>query len=263
MPVLNQESFIRSTERMETASPEFYWEGSYQQPLRDGGAYNFRGKYVRDVPMAEYLLGKRKLEPGVVEEWQVRQIGTNDTKRVARAIEANIDMATLFAFARAPHAASLEITKLHEVNIWTYDTRVLAILAPPLLATILVLSICWRIQSDSVVIGYDPLEIARRAEEVLKPQPVGKVQDSEGKETSFMSPGGAYSALEARTPYCEVGDRTGFVDAEAEIPPLRRFHSTDTARQSGDAMVSPLDRDEYDLDETTRSVVPEQGSSAI
>ena len=48
------------------------------------------------------------------EEWYASQPGTNDTQRVARAIEADIDMATLFAFAQAPHAASLSVTRAHD-----------------------------------------------------------------------------------------------------------------------------------------------------
>lgn len=92
---------------------------------------------------------------------------TDDTAMVARKIEANFDAATLFAFSRAPEAASVHITHTDHVNIWSYDPRVLAILIPPLLATILILCTRWRIYSDNVVIGYNPIAIARRAEEIL------------------------------------------------------------------------------------------------
>ena len=70
---------------------------------------------VKVVPMAEYLLSNNTAgDGGKTEERYTSQLGTNDTQRVARAIEANIDMATLFAFAQAPHAASLSVTRTHD-----------------------------------------------------------------------------------------------------------------------------------------------------
>jgi len=185
---------------------------------------------VRDVPMAEYLLYNDAKGTGKSEDWYASQLGTDDTQRVARAIEANIDMATLFAFAQAPHAASLDITQTHDVGIWTYDTRVLAVLALPFLATILVLSVYWKVQSNEVVIGYDPLEIARRADEVLVLS-LGAM-DNKGKDLRPMISGGAYSALEARPPSREAGDRASLADDIAEIPPPRRSRSTGTDERS-------------------------------
>lgn len=132
-------------------------------------------------------------------------------------------MATIFAFAQAPHAASIDLTETHEVSIWRYDTTVLAVLVLPLLATFLVLSIHWRVQSDEVVIGYDPLEIARHAEKVLAPSLRGMAQDSEGKDLGPMSSGGAYSTLEAQPLSHEAEDRASLVDDLAETPSAQKI----------------------------------------
>lgn len=172
-------------------------------------------------------------------------------------------MATLFAFAQAPHAASIDITETHEVSIWKYDTRVLAVLALPFLATILVLSIYWRVQSDEVVIGYDPLKIARHADEVLAPSLRAMAQNSEGKDLGSMNPCGAYSALEARPPSHETGDQASLVDDIADTPPPRRSCSTDTDERSEGEAISPIGREEHGRSETPRSVVSEQWHSAV
>lgn len=213
--------------------------------------------------MAEYLLSNNITAEEGSDDWWASQLGTNDTKRVARAIEANIDMATLFAFAQAPHAASIDITDTHEVSIWRYDTRVLAVLALPFLATILVLSIYWRVQSHEIVIGYDPLEIARHADEVLALSLRAMAQDSEGKDLGPMSSGGAYSALEAQPPSREAGDRASLVDDIADTPPPRRSCLTDTDERSEGEAISPIGREEHGRSETPRSVASEQRHSAV
>jgi hypothetical protein len=45
----------------------------------------------------------------------------NSTAQVARTIEANFDMTTLFAFAREPHAATVHIVENISQEIWAYD----------------------------------------------------------------------------------------------------------------------------------------------
>lgn len=168
-------------------------------------------------------------------------------------------MATLFAFAQAPHAASLDITETHEVSIWRYDTRVLAVLALPFLATILVLSIYWRVQSDEVVIGYNPLQIARRADEVLVPSLGATSQDSEAKDLQPMSSGGVYSALQARPPSLEVANGASPIHYIVQTSPPRTSRSTDTDERGDGVVICPIGRDEYGGSETVRSVVSEQG----
>jgi hypothetical protein len=267
-PIMTRESFLTTTTRIESFSLAWYWQSSYRTPPRDEQtvkAYHFNSTQgvVRDVPMAGYLLYNDEKATGWSEDWYASQLGTDDTQRVARAIEANIDMATLFAFAKAPHAASLDITETHDVSVWTYDTRVLAVLAVPFLATILVLSIYWRVQSNEVVIGYDPLEIARRADEVLVLSLGAEAQDSEGKDLRSMNSGGAYSALEARPPSREAGDRASLADDIAETPPPRRSRSTGTGERSDGGVISPIGSDDCGRSETARSVVSEQGHSAV
>ncbi|KAL1590068.1 hypothetical protein WHR41_01030 [Cladosporium halotolerans] len=93
---------------------------------------------------------------------------TADADGVAKTLERNFDMATLLAFVRQPYAGSVNITTTHESKVWLYNEKVLGILAVPAIATLLVMCMCWRIKGDEVVIGYDPLQIARRAEEILE-----------------------------------------------------------------------------------------------
>jgi hypothetical protein len=90
----------------------------------------------------------------------------NDAEKVAKDLEASFDLTTLLAFATAPHAASLNITTTTSLGRWSYDARVLPVLALPLLATLLVCSVYWRVYGDEIVIGYNPLEIARRTDEI-------------------------------------------------------------------------------------------------
>lgn len=266
-PHLTRESFSTTTTRMEISSPEWYWQASYRTPRRNEQTvkpylFSSEGGMVRDFPMAEYLLSNNRTGTEGAEDWYASQLGTNDTQRVARTIEANIDMATLFAFAQAPHAASVDITETHQVSIWTYDAKVLVVLALPFLATMLVLSTYWRIQGDEVVIGYDPLEIARHAEEVLMPLPRAIEQDSEGRCLRPMSSGGAYSALEARPSYRETGDRASIVDDIVEHPP-KRSRSTDADERSDGVIISHVSRDESGRSETIRRVASEQGHTAV
>lgn len=247
-PYIIKESFLTTTIRMEVSSPEWYWQSSYRIPRRNEQTvkpylFSSKGGMVKDVPMAEYLLSNNRTGTDGPEDWYASQLGTNDTQKVARAIEANIDMATLFAFAQAPHASPLDITETHQVSIWTYDARVLVVLVLPFLATILVLSAYWRVQSDEVVIGYDPLGIARHADEVLMPSLKAMKQDSEGKDQRPMSFGGAYSALRAQPSHREAVDRASIVHDIAETPPLKRSHSTDTDERSDRVVISPVGRD--------------------
>lgn len=60
---------------------------------------------------------------------------------VARTIEANLDMDTLFAFARRAEAASMTITVDKVSDLWRYDARFLAVLAIPVVAMVAVLGV--------------------------------------------------------------------------------------------------------------------------
>ena len=117
---MNLGSFLTTTTHIELSSPEWFWQGSYRAPYPDEQTVkpcHFYGTLgmVKVVPMAEYLLSNNLTgDGGKTEEWYTSQLGTNDTQRVARTIEATIDMATLFAFAQAPHAASLSVTRAHD-----------------------------------------------------------------------------------------------------------------------------------------------------
>jgi membrane-associated phospholipid phosphatase len=90
----------------------------------------------------------------------------NDADSVAKDLEASFDVATLLAFVTAPRAASLNITMTATSSRWTYDVRVLPVLAIPLLATVLICSVYWKVYDHETVLGYNPLEIARQADRV-------------------------------------------------------------------------------------------------
>jgi hypothetical protein len=83
---------------------------------------------------------------------------------VANRIVKSFEMATLMAFSRRPSAADIEFKIRSRTSIYTYDPRVLLILLAPVLAT--VLSVClggrWRVGGAEEVVGYDPIEIAKR-----------------------------------------------------------------------------------------------------
>lgn len=156
-----------STTRNSTDYTVWYWQASYlgYQEFEDSSSpytfdYTNGGGQTID-PLARYLLIRPNSTIAFVE----------DASIVAKAIEDTFDVATLFAFQRAPEAAMVETTLTNHVYIWSYDPRVLAILTPPLIATILVLGTRWRIYSNNIVIGYSPLAIAERAEEILALSP--------------------------------------------------------------------------------------------
>lgn len=84
-----------------------------------------------------------------------------DADTVARQIEANFEMATLHAFAKASNSSDLVFTRSKLHSVYVYDRIVLAILLVPLLATFLGTWMRWRTAGEDVMIGYDPIQIAR------------------------------------------------------------------------------------------------------
>ncbi|KAL2885881.1 hypothetical protein HOO65_070343 [Ceratocystis lukuohia] len=101
---------------------------------------------IYSTPMAYNLLGED---------------ANNDAETVARQIEKNFDMATLQAFARSPSSSDLLFTRSHKSPEYKYDKVVLLILVVPFIATILGTWNRWRVESNVITIGYDPLGIAR------------------------------------------------------------------------------------------------------
>lgn len=122
----------------------------------------------------------------------------DDASIVANTIEANFDAATLFAFHRASEAASVNITHTIQVNIWSYDPKVLFILIQPLIATILVLATRWKIFEDDVVIGYNPVAIAQRAEEILAHLPATSAHSDQEADSKSTSPRCNYSTVSSQ-----------------------------------------------------------------
>ena len=100
-----------------------------------------------DSPIATLLLGPK---------------ATTSSVQILLSVEAIFDTATLMAFSRSPYASSLEITTTASLPVYVYDSRVLAILLVPFLATVLGTWGRWRVAVKDVLVGYDPVEIARR-----------------------------------------------------------------------------------------------------
>ncbi|KAM5345754.1 hypothetical protein ACJ41O_011615 [Fusarium nematophilum] len=98
-------------------------------------------------PMAYMLLGEDAI---------------HGAERVARQIEDNFDMATLHAFARMPGSSEITYTiRRSEARVYVYDARVLLILLVPCVATVLGCWGRWKVAGEDVVVGYDPVGIAR------------------------------------------------------------------------------------------------------
>ena len=113
---------------------------------------------------------------------------------VASQIEANFEYGTLFAFSREPHAAHLIITSETNVAMWHYNAKVLAILVVPLLATLLVMWRRWSVGDDEIVIGYLPVDIAKKGPvepaEILEKNPYWTLRrhetDSDREERTLV-----------------------------------------------------------------------------
>lgn len=120
----------------------------------------------------------------------------NDSQRVAGMLVAHSDIATRMAFARAPKAA-WNITSTPEINGWSYDPTVLLILAAPLLATALVLCICWQVYSDDVAVGYNFIVIARRAGEITTHSTATEDLPGTGDLEESTKLNGAYSSIDS------------------------------------------------------------------
>ena len=107
-----------------------------------------------------------------------------DADGIARAIEKTFDMATLLAFVRAPHTGDVLMKTTYGDHIWMYDPRVCAILVIPVLATFIGGRYFFTLEDhEGYFIGYDPLEIARRASEILR---TSETEDS-GNEDPALS----------------------------------------------------------------------------
>jgi hypothetical protein len=181
-PRLKRKSFVKSKAPIgEPGSPASLWQSRF---LRESGLnyspYTF-AYTTSDLntmsPLSRYL---RPLESSP---------DANDTARVGQTIEANFDMATLFAFARAPQAATVHVVHPEMIYYGSYDVMVLFVLALRFLAMVSVLSTHWRVQSDDVVLGYNPVLIARRADDVLSSSFVAKVGCGEGSSVEVLSLG--------------------------------------------------------------------------
>ncbi|KAH7142138.1 hypothetical protein EDB81DRAFT_869889 [Dactylonectria macrodidyma] len=81
---------------------------------------------------------------------------------VADRIADILELATVLAFSRTPHASDLKITTSVSTPQYAYDRHVLAVLLVPFIATILGTWGRWKVEGQEKIAGYDPVGIARR-----------------------------------------------------------------------------------------------------
>lgn len=86
---------------------------------------------------------------------------SNSAEHVARQIERNFDWATLAAFLRGVNASDVTTTRTTVTRVYVYDRRVLLVLLAPIVATALGAWGRWRVGSDEIVKGYDPVAAAQ------------------------------------------------------------------------------------------------------
>lgn len=169
-------------------SAPFLWQLGYIMDLQysNGAGPPLRFAFGDNAINGSFTLAQALLGAPSPKEVPGSSLETNrqDAESVTRDQEASSDAASLLAFAKAPHAASLNITTIEYSNRWAYKTKVLPVLAIPLLATFLVCSVYWRVYDDDVVIGYNPVGIAKRADEITTA--------SNGKSDSGDSSGGSF-----------------------------------------------------------------------
>lgn len=101
---------------------------------------------------------------------------------VARRIVSAFDMATLMAFSRSPESSALTLMRTNSRSKYLYDSRVLLILLVPLCTTILGCWGRWRVGSAEEVVGYDPVEVARRGPVVGLDGRIVGIEQVEDKE---------------------------------------------------------------------------------
>jgi hypothetical protein len=220
VPELDRNSFVNSPTALEvvgeplthdgfaTSSPDFnksapfFWQMSYLLDVQYGliGAVGMPLRFAVGDNRIEgsFSLAQALLGAPSSDELSYLPLRTNreDAEGVARDVEAAFDTATLLAFAKAPHAASLKITTTVYSGRWAYNTTVLPILAVPLLATILVCLVHWKVYGDEIVIGYDPVGIAKRADEITAASGErSEGSDSNDQTVSLKSHGGDYDSI--------------------------------------------------------------------
>lgn len=154
-PQLDRSSFVQSTHLLaEYGSAPMFWRRIYNDWPTIQSPYTFAG--------AAGGVSSNSLYEATLGLFLINYAAGDSAQTVASRIEANFDMGTLFAFARAPGAASVTLRTDTRAPVWVYNKKVLAILVVPLLATLLSLWGRCAVGDDETVIGYNPVGIAMR-----------------------------------------------------------------------------------------------------
>lgn len=155
-PTLDRTTFVRAPWSIYDSSDASFRQMNriYTESGAENSPYSFSGGAVgtgdnslyRD-PLGYMLLGTD---------------ATFDARTVAGQIERNFDRATLSAYARLADASMLTLTMEAEEDRYVYEEMVLLVLLVPLVATLLGAWGRWRVGGEEVVVGYSPVEMARR-----------------------------------------------------------------------------------------------------
>jgi hypothetical protein len=111
-----------------------------------GGAASAGTEIIFKYPIGAALIGPNAMRTG---------------SDVAQRVEAAWDMDNLFAFSRWANTTDRLITRETPRMVYVYDAKVLLVLVLPLLATILGVWKRWQVLGPELMLGYDPVKIAR------------------------------------------------------------------------------------------------------
>jgi hypothetical protein len=171
-------------------------EESKIEPVNDTSQLQLRNIYESDGSPYSFKLGSRSLYQETLD-FPLSVVGslllgpprpmlthtTRDAYYVARQIEKNFEMASLFAFSRSPGSSNITIAIETTRSVYVYQKKVLAVLLLPLLATFLGTWGRWKVGNSKQIVGYDPVEIARLGPvRGLSDRAVGKVVDKKQDE---------------------------------------------------------------------------------
>jgi hypothetical protein len=151
-PVLLRDSFrtVPATELSLNATSYLQWPYRYDT---NQSAWTFVGGYAgaSTERLFTYAVGTALIGP------EAKYSG----EEVARRFETAWDTNNIFAFSRRVNATDRLTTVETPRNVYVYDRRVLFILLVPFLAMVLGIWGRWYVQGDDMMLGYDPVKIAR------------------------------------------------------------------------------------------------------
>ncbi|ETN41251.1 uncharacterized protein HMPREF1541_03186 [Cyphellophora europaea CBS 101466] len=154
-PTLDRDSFVAADWSVREGEASFYQMNRiYTESGSENSPYSFTGGAVGT--------GDNTLYRNPIGYELLGTDANNGGEQVARQIERNFDRATLSAYAKQANASDLTVTRTTEEDLYVYQPKVLLVLVVPLLATLLGVWNRWSVGDEDRVVGYNPVEIARR-----------------------------------------------------------------------------------------------------